>query len=83
MNEVGRVANVLTSAHPRAPHINYAAIAPFEVLLGGAVLVLLVGLLRSRVVREQVVPLAAGSASPSGSGTTTSRWSPVPCASTT
>ena len=35
------------------PHIDYAAISPFEVLLGGAVVVLLVGLLRSRFAREQ------------------------------
>jgi len=47
---------LLASAHPPAPHINYAAIAPFEALLGGAVVVLLVGLLRSRFVRYQVVP---------------------------
>jgi NADH-quinone oxidoreductase subunit N len=42
--------------HPRAPHIAYAAISPFEALLAGSVVVLLVGLLRSRTAREQVVP---------------------------
>jgi len=42
--------------HPRAPHIDYAAISPFEALLGGSVIVLLVGLLRSRFAREQLVP---------------------------
>ena len=42
--------------HPRAPHIDYAAISPFEALLGGSLIVLIVGLLRSRVAREQLVP---------------------------
>jgi NADH-quinone oxidoreductase subunit N len=51
-------AFVLLSAltHPRAPHIDYAAISPFEALLGGSLIVLIVGLLRSRVAREQLVP---------------------------
>ena len=58
MSVVARhLATALASAHPHAPHINYAAIAPFEALLGGAVVVLLVGLLRSRIARERVVPL--------------------------
>ena len=39
------------------PHIDYAAISPFEALLGGSIVVLLVGLARSRMVREQLVPL--------------------------
>jgi NADH-quinone oxidoreductase subunit N len=45
--------------HLHGPHIDYAAISPFEALLGGSILVLLVGLVRSRVVREQVVPFLA------------------------
>jgi len=58
MTAVRQAAATLMSAHThQGPHINYAAISPFEALLGGAVVVLLVGLLRSRVVREQVVPL--------------------------
>ena len=56
MKLVGHLRVVLAATHPSAPHINYSAIAPFEALLGGAVIVLLVGLLRSRFVREQVVP---------------------------
>jgi NADH-quinone oxidoreductase subunit N len=42
--------------HPRAPHIDYAAISPFEALLAGSLIVLIVGLLRSRFAREQLVP---------------------------
>ena len=43
-------------ARLHGPHIDYAAISPFEALLGGSVIVLLVGLLRSRFAREQLVP---------------------------
>ena len=46
----------LAAAHLAGPHIDYAAISPFEALLGGSILVLIVGLLRSRVAREVVVP---------------------------
>jgi NADH-quinone oxidoreductase subunit N len=46
----------LAAAHLSGPHVDYAAISPFEALLGGSVLVLLVGLLRSRIAREVVVP---------------------------
>ena len=42
--------------HATAPHIDYAAISPFEALLGGSVVVLLAGLMRSRFAREQLVP---------------------------
>jgi NADH-quinone oxidoreductase subunit N len=40
----------------QAPHINYAALSPIEALVGGSVVVLLVGLLRSRFAREELVP---------------------------
>ena len=41
------------------PHVDWAALSPLVALLGGAVLVLLAGLLRGRVAREVVVPLLA------------------------
>jgi NADH-quinone oxidoreductase subunit N len=47
---------VIALIHPPAPYVNFAALSPFEALIGGSVLVLLVGLLRSRFVRHQVVP---------------------------
>jgi NADH-quinone oxidoreductase subunit N len=57
MTAVHRITVALMSISTHhGPHINYAAISPFEALLGGAVVVLLVGLLRSRFAREQVVP---------------------------
>jgi NADH-quinone oxidoreductase subunit N len=51
-----KAALLASLAHPRGPHINYAALSPFEALLAGSVVVLLVGLLRSRFAREQLVP---------------------------
>ena len=50
------LASLAPLAHTVAPHIDYAAISPFEALLGGSAVVLLTGLMRSRFVREQVVP---------------------------
>ena len=44
---------------PKAPHIDWAGLSPLVALLGGAIVVLLAGLLRSRFVREQVVPALA------------------------
>jgi NADH-quinone oxidoreductase subunit N len=60
--------------HPPAPHINYAAISPFEALLGGSVVVLLVGLLRSRFIREQVVPALTLAALGAALGVTIWQW---------
>jgi NADH-quinone oxidoreductase subunit N len=75
MSAVAKIGVVLASStHPRAPHINYAAISPFEALLGGAVIVLLVGLLRSRFVREQVVPALTLLVLGTGLGVTIWQW---------
>jgi NADH-quinone oxidoreductase subunit N len=43
----------------RAPTIDWAGLSPLLALLGGATLVLMVGLLRSRIAREVFVPLLA------------------------
>jgi NADH-quinone oxidoreductase subunit N len=47
---------VLATAHLRGPHIDFAGLSPLIALLGGATVVLLVGLLGSRWVRAQAVP---------------------------
>jgi NADH-quinone oxidoreductase subunit N len=44
---------------PKGPHIDWAGLSPLIALLGGATLVLLIGLLRPRAVREVLVPLLA------------------------
>jgi NADH-quinone oxidoreductase subunit N len=53
------VISLLAQIKPQAPHIDWAALSPVIALLGGATLVLLVGLLRSRPVREHGVPFLA------------------------
>jgi NADH-quinone oxidoreductase subunit N len=44
------------SGHPKGPHIDFAGLSPLLALLGGATIVLLVGLLRSNAVRRHGVP---------------------------
>jgi NADH-quinone oxidoreductase subunit N len=44
---------------PEAPTIDWEALSPLLALTGGACVVLMVGLLRARFVREQVVPALA------------------------
>jgi len=46
----------VASAHLNGPHVDFAGLSPLIALLGGAALVLMVGLLGSRWVRAQVVP---------------------------
>jgi len=55
------VSAVLTLAQARVqgPSIDWAGLSPLLALLGGATIVLLVGLLRARAAREVVVPVLA------------------------
>jgi NADH-quinone oxidoreductase subunit N len=46
-------------AATKGPHIDWAGLSPLVALLGAATLVLMVGLLRPRPVREALVPLLA------------------------
>ncbi|HEV2814981.1 MAG TPA: NADH-quinone oxidoreductase subunit N [Solirubrobacteraceae bacterium] len=43
----------------KGPHIDWAGLSPLIAVLGGAIVVLLAGLLRSRFVREALVPFLA------------------------
>jgi NADH-quinone oxidoreductase subunit N len=47
---------LLATAHLQGPHIDWAALSPLIALLGGAAVVLLVGLLGSQWIRAQLVP---------------------------
>ncbi len=47
---------VMAAAHIKGPHIDWAGLSPIVVLVAGGLIVLLVGLLRSGVVRRQIVP---------------------------
>ena len=49
----------MTMTTPKGPHIDWAGLSPLLALLGAATLVLLIGLLRPRAVREVLVPLLA------------------------
>ena len=54
-----RLLIAVHSTHIKGPHIDWASLSPMLVLAGGALVVLLVGLLRSQMVRTRIVPLAA------------------------
>ena len=79
----------LATAHLKGPHVDFAGLSPLIALLGGAVVVLIVGLLGAEWARHQLVPflslLALGAACGlrSGNGTRRSRSSPARFASTT
>ena len=47
---------ILATAHLKGPHVDFAGLSPLIALLGGAVIVLLFGLIGSRWVRSQLVP---------------------------
>jgi NADH-quinone oxidoreductase subunit N len=49
----------LVLAQIRAPTFDWPGLSPLLALLGGATIVLMLGLLRARVVRETLVPLIA------------------------
>jgi NADH-quinone oxidoreductase subunit N len=57
MSYVPLFAPSLASAHLKGPHIDFAGLSPLIALLGGAVLVLMVGMLGARWVRSQLVPM--------------------------
>jgi NADH-quinone oxidoreductase subunit N len=50
---------LLATAHVHGPHVDWAGLSPLVALLGGAVVVLMAGLLRARIAREVAVPLLA------------------------
>ncbi len=56
MNIATTLPLVHTAARVHGPHIDWASLSPILVLGGGALIVLLVGLLRGAVARERVVP---------------------------
>jgi NADH-quinone oxidoreductase subunit N len=56
---VTATAVVASHHHLHGPHIDWTALAPFIVIAGGALLVLLIGLVGDRIVRERVTPLVA------------------------
>ncbi|HEV2974630.1 MAG TPA: NADH-quinone oxidoreductase subunit N [Solirubrobacteraceae bacterium] len=68
-------STVLATTHLKGPHIDFAGLSPLIALLGGATIVLLVGLIRSRFVRAQVVPLLSLVALGAAAGLSVWQWS--------
>ena len=65
---------LLATAHLKGPHIDWAGLSPLVALLGGAAIVLLVGLIKARWVRAQLVPLLALGALGATLGLTIWQW---------
>jgi NADH-quinone oxidoreductase subunit N len=65
---------LLATAHLKGPHVDFAGLSPLIALLGGAVLVLLVGLLGSRWIRAQAVPALSLAALGAALGLTIWQW---------
>lgn len=65
---------ILATAHLKGPHVDFAALSPLIALFGGAIVVLLIGLLGSRWIREQVVPTLSLVALGAMLGLTIWRW---------
>src|SRR5271167_2615413 len=64
----------LATTHLKGPHVDFAGLSPLIALLGGAVVVLLVGLIGSRWVRSEVVPALSLAALGAALGLTIWQW---------
>jgi NADH-quinone oxidoreductase subunit N len=65
---------LLATVHLKGPHVDFAALSPLIALLGGAVVVLLVGLLGSRWIRSHIVPALSLLALAAALGLTIWQW---------
>jgi NADH-quinone oxidoreductase subunit N len=68
------VTVLLAVTHLKGPHVDFAGLSPLIALLGGASVVLLVGLLGSRWVRAQLVPALSLGSLGAGVGLTIWQW---------
>jgi NADH-quinone oxidoreductase subunit N len=64
----------LATATLKGPHVDFAGLSPLIALLGGAVIVLLVGLLGQKAAREQAVPTLSLVALAASLGLTIWQW---------
>ena len=74
MNYVPLFSPAIATTHLKGPHVDFAGLSPLIALLGGAVVVLLVGLLGSHWVRSQVVPTLTLAALAAALGLTIWQW---------
>jgi NADH-quinone oxidoreductase subunit N len=75
MNSVPLFSPAIATTHLKGPHVDFAGLSPLIALLGGAVIVLMVGLIGSRWVRSQVVPALSLVALGATLGLTIWQWS--------
>ncbi len=66
--------NTIATTTLKGPHVDFAALSPLIALLGGAAIVLLVGLLGSRWIRAQLVPALSLVALGAAAGLTIWQW---------
>ncbi len=66
--------STLATAHLKGPHVDFAGLSPLIALLGGATIVLLVGLIRTRWVRANLVPALSLVALGACAGLTIWQW---------
>jgi NADH-quinone oxidoreductase subunit N len=64
----------LATAHLKGPHVDFAGLSPLIALLGGATIVLLVGLIRAHWVRAGLVPALTLVALGAAAGLTIWQW---------
>jgi NADH-quinone oxidoreductase subunit N len=64
----------IATAHLKGPHVDFAGLSPLIALLGGATIALLVGLIRTRWVRAQLVPALSLIALGAAAGLTIWQW---------
>jgi NADH-quinone oxidoreductase subunit N len=74
MTYVPLFSPALATAHLKGPHVDFAGLSPLIALLGGAVIVLMVGLLGSRWVRSLLVPALSLVALGAALGLTIWQW---------
>ncbi len=67
-------ATLLATAYLKGPHVDFAGLSPLIALLGGATVVLIVGLFGSRFIRAQVVPALSLVALGTALGLTIWQW---------
>ncbi len=74
MNHVPLFSPALAAATLKGPHVDFAGLSPLIALLGGAAIVLLVGLLGQKAAREQAVPALSLVALAASLGLTIWQW---------
>ncbi len=74
MTYVPLYSPAIATTHLKGPHVDFAGLSPLIALLGGAAIVLMVGLLGHRFIRTQVVPALSLGALGAALGLTIWQW---------